>query len=94
MKINIIYESGVGNKIKLSGDRLLLKQALSNITDNASKSYDTGTGETTYSIPGTGEMSRTFGTLPDDQLWLLFDAYGWYTGHKIEIDYIRLEKIE
>ena len=56
--------------------------------------YNTGTGETTYSIPGRGEMSRTFGALPVDQLWLLFDAYGWYTGHKVEIDYIKLERIE
>jgi hypothetical protein len=56
--------------------------------------YNTSTGETTYSIPGSGEMFRTFGTLPVDQLWLLFDAYGWYTGHKVEIDYIKLEKIE
>ena len=55
--------------------------------------YNTGTGEVTYSIPGRGEMSRTVGTLPDDQLWLLFDAYGWYTGHKVEIDYIKLEKM-
>ncbi len=56
--------------------------------------YNTGTGETTYSIPGRGEITRTFSTLPEDQLWLLFDAYGWYTGHKVEIDYIKLEKIE
>ena len=56
--------------------------------------YNTGTGETTYAIPGRGEMSRTLGALPVDQLWLLFDAYGWYTGHKVEIDYIKLEKIE
>ncbi len=56
--------------------------------------YNTGTGKTTYSIPGVGEMSRTFDNLPVDQLWLLFDAYGWYTGHKVEIDYIKLEKIE
>lgn len=56
--------------------------------------YNTGTGKITYAIPGRGEMSRTVGRLPDDQLWLLFDAYGWYTGHRIEIDYIKLEKIE
>ncbi len=54
--------------------------------------YNTGTGEITYSIPDRGEMSSTFGNLPGDQLWLLFDAYGWYTGHKVEIDYIKLEK--
>ncbi len=41
--------------------------------------YNTGTGETTYSIPNRGEMSHTFGNLPVDQLWILFDAYGWYT---------------
>lgn len=56
--------------------------------------YNTRTGETTYTIPGRGEMSRTFDTSQLDQLWLLFDAYGWYTGHKVEIDYVRLEKIE
>ena len=55
--------------------------------------YNTGTGETTYSIPGRGEMSRTFDTLPVDQFWLLFDAYGWRTGHKVEIDYVKLEKL-
>ena len=56
--------------------------------------YNTKTGETTYSIPGSGEMTRTFDILPVEQLWLLFDAYGWYTGHKVEIDYIKLEKVE
>ncbi len=56
--------------------------------------YNSGTGETTYSIPGNGEMSHIFDTLPVDQLWLLFDAYGWYTGHKVEIDYIKVEKYE
>ncbi len=55
--------------------------------------YNTGSGKTTYSIPGRGEMSRTFDTLPVDQLWLLFDAYGWRTGHKVEIDYVKLEKL-
>ncbi len=55
--------------------------------------YDTGTGKTTYSIPGSGEMSRIFDTLPVDQLWLLFDAYGWRTGNKVEIDYVKLEKL-
>ncbi len=56
--------------------------------------YNTVTGEVTYAIPGRGEMSRTFGTSPGDQLWLAFDAFGWSTGHKVEIDYIKLEKIE
>ncbi len=56
--------------------------------------YNTGTGETTYSIPGRGEMSHTSDALPADQFWLLFDAYGWNTEHKVEIDYIKLEKIE
>lgn len=55
--------------------------------------YNTGTGEITYLIPGRGEISRTFDNLPVDQLWLLFDAYGWRTGHKVEIDYIKLEKL-
>ncbi len=55
--------------------------------------YNTSTGETTYSIPGRGEMVRTFDIVPLDQLWLMFDAYGWYTGHKVEIDYIKLEKL-
>ena len=55
--------------------------------------YNTGTGEITYSIPDSGEISRTVGLLPVDQLWLLFDAYGWHTGHKVEIDYIKLEKL-
>ncbi|MCP4705254.1 MAG: ATP-binding protein, partial [candidate division Zixibacteria bacterium] len=31
----------------IEGDQLLLKQALSNIVDNASKSYDTGIGQIT-----------------------------------------------
>ena len=56
--------------------------------------YNTKTGETTYSIPGRGKMSRRFGTLPVSTFRLLFDAYGWKTGHKVEIDYIKLEKIE
>lgn len=56
--------------------------------------YNTGTGEITYSIPGKGEISHTSDILPEDQLFLVFDAYGWYTGHKVEIDYIKLEKIE
>ncbi len=55
--------------------------------------YNTKTGETTYSIPGRGKMSRTFGTLPVSTFQLLFDAYGWFTGHKVEIDYVKLEKI-
>lgn len=55
--------------------------------------YNTGTGEITYSIPDRGEMSCTSETVPIDQFWLLFDAYGWSTGHKVEIDYIKLEKM-
>ncbi len=55
--------------------------------------YNTKTGETTYSIPGRGKMSRKFGTLPVSTFQLLFDAYGWFTGHKVEIDYVKLEKL-
>ncbi len=56
--------------------------------------YNTKTGETTYTIPDRGKMSRRFGTLPVSTFQLLFDAYGWNTGHKVEIDYMKLEKIE
>ncbi len=56
--------------------------------------YNTRTGETTYSIPGRGKISHTFGTLPVSTFQLLFDAYGWNIGHKVEINYMKLQKIE
>ncbi len=43
--INISFESDSGDNISVEGDPLLLKQALSNITDNACNSYNTGIGE-------------------------------------------------
>ncbi len=43
--VSLIFEAGSDDKIFVYGDPLLLKQAVSNITDNACKSYDTGIGE-------------------------------------------------
>ncbi len=43
--VNFIFESSSDDTISVQGDPLLLKQAVSNITDNACKSYDTGIGE-------------------------------------------------
>ncbi len=43
--VSFIFEAGSVDNIFIHGDPLLLKQAVSNITDNACKSYDTGIGE-------------------------------------------------
>jgi len=43
--IEIIFESGPDDQISMAGDWLLLKQAVSNLVDNACNSYDTATGE-------------------------------------------------
>ncbi|MCP4704051.1 MAG: PAS domain-containing protein, partial [candidate division Zixibacteria bacterium] len=45
--IDIVFQSDYGKDACIEGDQLLLKQALSNIVDNASKSYDTGIGQIT-----------------------------------------------
>jgi len=43
--VSYIFEAGSEDNTSVYGDPLLLKQAVSNITDNACKSYDTGIGE-------------------------------------------------
>jgi len=43
--IYISFESDSRDNISIKGDSLLLKQALTNLVDNACKSYGTGTGE-------------------------------------------------
>jgi|GEM_PF-4451305 len=55
--------------------------------------FDPQTGEASYS-DGNSTMTRTFSSFSGDHVYLIFDAYGWGTGHKIEMDYIRLEQID
>jgi len=53
--------------------------------------FNPKTGEASYS-DGNSMMNYTFSAYTGDNLYLIFDAYGWGTGHKVEIDYVRFEQ--
>jgi tetratricopeptide (TPR) repeat protein len=56
--------------------------------------YDPRTGEVQYLINGAERIAYNVGPLPPNasSITLTFQAWGWYTGHRQEMDYLRVEQ--
>jgi hypothetical protein len=55
--------------------------------------YNTGTGEVVYRLDGAEyRLQSEVPSLPYFRIYM--NAYGWYTGHKVEVDYLDLEILE
>ena len=52
------------------------------------------TGQATYSVPGRPTMTHTASALSGETVCrLVFDAYGWFTGHKVAVDSLTLDTL-
>lgn len=55
--------------------------------------YNTATGEVVYRLDGAEyRLQSEVPSLPYFRIYM--NAYGWYTGHKVEVDYLDLEILE
>ena len=57
--------------------------------------YDPVTNTTTYSLNGANHITyETAYDLSQDSVEISLGSYGWWTGHYLEVDYIKLEQAE